>query len=522
MKIKFSDGSKTIERLVRDVESITFEEAEPLTIGEFSVPSESVTNVSARIEFSILGYYDERSKVGVMYSDKKDVVEAAETADISGNITGSTMFFELADLQQQTTYYYKLYVQNEGFDRFYTEVSEFTTTDKPAVPEFVDLGLSVKWATRNIGAPEGVTAHYGGHYVWGDPTGEMTLSSNLNYLYDLKDDAGNSISNISGTKYDIATQQWGEGWRIPTKAELEELSSLPVERIDNYENTGIGGFEFTGKNGKKIFFPSSGSQNLTGVHGEYQHTYYWSSEKTLDRSNVYYATVSYGGATIRETKYDIIMFAIRPVYDGEDPKEHEGETEAGKQVKRVKLGFDIDWSDRNIGASSGSEYGKYYAWGETDDKSDYQLSTYKWLNDGWLEDITNAYKFIGYDIKNTEYDVAANELGGNWRMPTSDEMRELIDRCQWTWTYRDGTAGYLVTRSGYSDSMFLPAGGFMNGTVNANKGTDVCYWTSSMHNVRDDVAFDLEMRREDGKIEPVVSHVSRSRGLLIRPVRDRK
>lgn len=515
MKIKFSDGSKPIERLVRDVESITFEEAEPLTIGEVSVPSESVTNVSARIEFSILGYYDERSKVGVMYSDKKDVVEAAETADISGNITGSTMFFELDDLQQQTTYYYKLYVQNDGFDRFYTEVGEFTTTDKPTVPEFVDLGLSVKWATRNIGAPEGVTAHYGGRYVWGDPTGEMTLSSNLNYLYDLKDDAGNSISNISGTKYDIATQLWGKDWRMPTAAELEELNSLPVERTEDYENTKVGGFIFTGKNGNKVFFPSTGYINSTGEHGEGVYTYYWSSDKPRNNSNVYWANISYDGANIREVRYDAIMLAIRPVFIGEDPTEHEGETEDGKLVKRVNLGLDVDWADRNVGASSESDYGKFYAWGETEDKTDYQVSTYKWLKEDY--DITDPFMNIGENIKGTEYDVAAKQLGGKWRMPTSSEMQKLLSDCQWTWTFKDGVAGYAVTRTGYSGSLFFPAGGYMNGASNLEKGESIKYWTASRHALRVDMAMDLELL--DGK--PDVSYLGRHRGLLVRPVRDR-
>lgn len=81
--------------------------------------------------------------------------------------------------------------------------------------QIVDLGLSIKWAGWNIGAsaPE----ELGGLYGWGDPTGTKVSGNDDEYP------SKNPPINICGTKYDIAHVQWGNGWRLPTKKEIEEL-----------------------------------------------------------------------------------------------------------------------------------------------------------------------------------------------------------------------------------------------------------------------------------------------------------
>lgn len=520
MKLTLTNGNEP-EYFVDSVSSITFIEvaSEPLSIFKHWVSS--TTYSKACLTLTVKGYYDKSSEAGVIYSSKEEDVKNTETTDfilnISESIRNSDMSFYLDKLDPETTYYYKLYVQQHpDSDKVYTEeIGEFTTEVKPDVPEFVDLGLSVRWATRNIGADN--IGDTGGLYVWGDATGKLSLlnsaSSDLSKLFlDLYEK-----SSIAGKDtFDIATNQWGKDWRLPTKDELEELSSLPVERIENYENTGIGGFEFTGKNGNKIFFPSSGYINSAGMHGQNAYTYYWSSDKTYNPSNVYYANINYGGASIMETNYGFVMLAVRPVYVGEVPEDHEGETDTAKDVKRINLGFDIDWADRNVGASSETELGKFYAWGETDAKDDYQLSTYtKWSSDEGYENIGDNNNINGYDA----YDVVKKEWGGKWRMPTYDEMDRLVTQCKWEWTFRNEVAGFVVTSKDdkyKGKELFFPAGGYMNGKEQVDD-TGVYYWTASRHNIRDDMAFDLEKRDS----APKVSHLSRQYGLLIRPVRDR-
>lgn len=90
----------------------------------------------------------------------------------------------------------------------------------------VFLGLSVNWAEFNLGAEN--KDDIGGYYGWGDITGSY-YSSDLSYY-----PSSDPPMNISGTPYDIVTKQWGEGWRMPTKEEVEELlENCFVDLADN-------------------------------------------------------------------------------------------------------------------------------------------------------------------------------------------------------------------------------------------------------------------------------------------------
>ena len=119
--------------------------------------------------------------------------------------------------------------------------------------EAVDLGLSVKWATCNVGAnsPE----ELGGYYAWGELKEKGNYSEDT-YKYYNKDGTNIDIgANISGTSYDIAHVKWGAGWRMPTSEEMDELSDC--HRIWTFVND-VGGLKFTGPNGNSIFLPATG------------------------------------------------------------------------------------------------------------------------------------------------------------------------------------------------------------------------------------------------------------------------
>ena len=98
--------------------------------------------------------------------------------------------------------------------------------------------------------------------------------------------------------------------------------------------------------------------------------------------------------------------------------------------QKVDLGLSVCWAGWNVGASSPEEYGDYYAWGETIDKSDYTEDSYQYYNG-------SDYVNIGSNISGTRYDVARAQWGGSWRMPTNAEFEELINRCTWTWRCPD-------------------------------------------------------------------------------------
>ena len=156
------------------------------------------------------------------------------------------------------------------------------------------------------------------------------------------------------------------------------------------------------------------------------------------------------------------------------------------------------WATCNLGASKPSDYGDYYAWGETEPKAEYTWATYKWMQTGqsdW-QHITK-YTFadgypgvIWYDSDGTFIgdgkttleaadDAATQKLGSPWRMPTLDEIKELLDNCTWTWTTQDGKNGYEVKGTN-GNSIFVPAAGYRLRSELNVAGSRGAYWSSSL------------------------------------------
>ena len=133
----------------------------------------------------------------------------------------------------------------------------------------------------------------------------------------------------------------------------------------------------------------------------------------------------------------------------------------------VDLGLSVKWATCNVGASSPSDYGDYYAWGETSTKSSY------------TEENSKTYgKSMGNIGGNSSYDVARYRWGGSWRLPTKAEFQELVDKCTWTWTTQGGHNGYKVTGKN-GKSIFLPAAGYRYGASPNFVGEYGNYWSST-------------------------------------------
>ena len=149
--------------------------------------------------------------------------------------------------------------------------------------DYVDLGLSVKWATCNVGAtsPSG----YGDYFAWGEtsPKSEYTEENSIT--------CGKDMGDISGdSRYDAARANWGGSWRMPTKAEIEELVNKCKTRWTTYN--GRNGRLVTGPNGKSIFLPAAGSRERPSqAGGEGMTGKYWSS--TPHESNTRYTYFRY-------------------------------------------------------------------------------------------------------------------------------------------------------------------------------------------------------------------------------------
>ena len=153
------------------------------------------------------------------------------------------------------------------------------------------------------------------------------------------------------------------------------------------------------------------------------------------------------------------------------------------------------WATCNVGATSPEECGGYYAWGETEEKSYYDWSTYKWCN-GSYDAITKYCIDRGYgtidnkSVLDLKDDVAHVKWGGNWRMPTKEELDELCEKCTWEWTTFNGVDGYRVTSKANGNSIFLPAAGYRYGMELCESTSGFC-WSSSLKysNVAYDVIF---------------------------------
>ena len=146
------------------------------------------------------------------------------------------------------------------------------------------------------------------------------------------------------------------------------------------------------------------------------------------------------------------------------------------------------WAACNVGATSPEEYGNYYAWGETEPKTIYDWSTYKWCN-GSNTTLTKYNTDSDYGtvddktVLDPEDDAAAVNWGGAWRMPTDEEWTELRENCEWTWTddYNGtGVKGRIVTSNINGNSIFLPAAGCRDYDDLNFAGDSGDYWSSSL------------------------------------------
>ena len=245
-------------------------------IGSWRYESEGPRNYAHEWTFYRSSEYEEKFyENGILEKSKKGTFTII-THD--GCIKIRTQYDEYAEVKVidantirlvSTTYKRIGSIENKDDD---TNTNTQKTTGFVDGYEYVDLGLSVKWAKCNLGAynPE----QYGGYYSWGETNVKGSYYKSDYKYYNVKTNQYISIgNNICGTKYDAATHVCGSKWRMPNKEEVQEL-------LDNctWEWTSINsikGFQVKGKNGNSIFLPAGGcnigdDKNVkAGIFGEY-------------------------------------------------------------------------------------------------------------------------------------------------------------------------------------------------------------------------------------------------------------
>ncbi len=143
------------------------------------------------------------------------------------------------------------------------------------------------------------------------------------------------------------------------------------------------------------------------------------------------------------------------------------------------------WATVNIGANSMEDYGDYFAWGETAPKYVYNWSSYKWCN-GSERSLTKYCTSSSYGTVDnmTELDLdddaAYVNWGPEWRMPSQEQIQELMDNCTTYWTTINGVNGRLFTSNINGVSLFLPAAGYRYEGTQAGVGSRGDYWSRNL------------------------------------------
>ena len=188
--------------------------------------------------------------------------------------------------------------------------------------EYIDLGLSVKWATCNVGAEK--PEDYGDRFAWGEtaPKSDYDWST-----YKFTTDGGRTFTKYTGSDKtvldaadDAATANWGDAWRMPTLDEQKELldnCTWEWQEAGNTEFGGVPGMKVTSKKDgytdKYIFLPAAGRCDGTGVDGAGSYGFFWSSSLCADYPSHAYYLLLCSGDEGWASYYRHSGFSVRPV-----------------------------------------------------------------------------------------------------------------------------------------------------------------------------------------------------------------
>ena len=216
-------------------------------------------------------------------------------------------------------------------------------------PEYVDLGLSVKWATFNVGATS--PGEFGSYFMWADTDDDESIRYNkLTMPYQDPDSDPDNFQEfflkycnymdmgVPDYKYtlelmdDAANVKWGVDWRMPTEEEMNELldycqwEKMAADDADN--EYGVAGYKVTADNGNHIFLPLTGYRYITGIYGANE-LYYWTSSlyKSACQHGMALVEKGYGSNKTLAVDYKgrYMGYPVRPVLRTDEEKAADAE-----------------------------------------------------------------------------------------------------------------------------------------------------------------------------------------------------
>ena len=174
--------------------------------------------------------------------------------------------------------------------------------------DYADMGLSVMWATCNVGAD--MPEDYGYYFAWGETETKETYTEQ-NYSLKVNGVYDTSMTEISGTQYDAATVMWQDTWRMPTIEEVEELATQCTWTWTSVN--GINGYRITGPSGQSLFLPAAGQMREQAVNVG-STGYYWTGTLSAEYTTAAY-NLNFTGYSGRWSANRAYGFCIRPVCD---------------------------------------------------------------------------------------------------------------------------------------------------------------------------------------------------------------
>ena len=213
----------------------------------------------------------------------------------------------------------------------------------------------------------------------------------------------------------------------------------------------------------------------------------------LSSSTTYYYKAY--ATNVAGTAYGDVMTFTTPAYDYSDPTGYTN----GHGYVDLGLPSGTRWATCNVGASTPSAYGNYYAWGETTTKETYSSSNYTYSDNPTMLP--------------SSADAATANWGSGWRMPTKEEFEDLKNNCTVTWTTQNGVNGCLFTGPN-GNSIFLPAAGYRNGSELSGAGSYGNYWSSSPYSSSTRSAWNLNFSSGDCSMNSIYRYF----GFTVRPV----
>ena len=359
--------------------------------------------------------------------------------------------------------------------------------------EYVDLGLSVKWANKNVGASN--VSDYGDYFAWAEtvPKEEYDWST-----YKYSEDGATIMTKYNYTSLgsvrdflvelesvdDAASMNMGSGWRCPSLEEMNELiQQCSWTWSSNYMGSGTAGYIVTSKvegfTGNFIFLPAAGHYGGSHLYDTNKGGMYWTSSLAEDSfAHIMACQLYFSEGEICTMPADRQLgMTIRGVYG--DKKEIIDYDVSGsvQNHEYVDLGLSVQWATCNIGGSNPKLGGDLIAWAETSPKETYTVANYKYaLNGkyGFVSKYNEQDKLIRLEPMD---DAATVNWGNEWRTPTLDEIEELMEGCDWY-----NINGCLYGRSKVNDNVIIlsKATGCRDDYTHNNRMDYAYYWTSDI------------------------------------------